>query len=198
MNKSESKYFNTARRMDEAFLELLERKDFSFITVKEICEKAGVNRSTFYLHYETVGDLLSESMEYMHGQFLEQFRGLGDVAGRIRHCPREELVLLTPSYLRPYLEFIQTHQRLYRAALERPEIFAADMAYQKMFRNIFSPILERFSVPEAERNYRMMFYLHGIEGIVAQWLKEECAASVETVIRIIQVCVLPSAQEAYL
>ena len=55
MNKSESKYFATAARMDEAFLELIEKKDFAYITVKEICEKAGVNRSTFYLHYETVG-----------------------------------------------------------------------------------------------------------------------------------------------
>ena len=51
MNRSESKYFATAARMDEAFLELLEEKDFAYITVKEICEKAGVNRSTFYLHY---------------------------------------------------------------------------------------------------------------------------------------------------
>ena len=43
MNRSESKYFATAARMDEAFLELLEKKDFTYITVKEICEKAGVN-----------------------------------------------------------------------------------------------------------------------------------------------------------
>lgn len=28
MNKSESKYFNTAKRMNQAFLELLEKKDF--------------------------------------------------------------------------------------------------------------------------------------------------------------------------
>ena len=40
MNKSESKYFNTAIRMDKAFLELLEQKDFAFITVKEICKKS--------------------------------------------------------------------------------------------------------------------------------------------------------------
>ena len=39
MNKSESKYFNTARRMDEALIELLEKKDLEYITVKEICEK---------------------------------------------------------------------------------------------------------------------------------------------------------------
>ena len=47
MNKSESKYFNTALLMDEALIQLLEVKDYEYITVKEICEKAGVNRSTF-------------------------------------------------------------------------------------------------------------------------------------------------------
>ena len=54
MNKNESKYFNTALLMDEALLILLETKEFEFITVKEICLKAGVNRSTFYLHYQNV------------------------------------------------------------------------------------------------------------------------------------------------
>ena len=52
MNRSESRYFATAARMDEAFLTLLAKKDFEYITVKEICEVAEVNRSTFYLHYE--------------------------------------------------------------------------------------------------------------------------------------------------
>ena len=38
MNRSESRYFATAARMDEAFLTLLAKKDFEYITVKEICE----------------------------------------------------------------------------------------------------------------------------------------------------------------
>ena len=42
MNKSESKYFHTALRMNEALISLLEKKDLEFITVKEICETAGV------------------------------------------------------------------------------------------------------------------------------------------------------------
>ena len=61
MNKSESKYFNTALAMDNALIALLEVKDLEYITVKEICEKAGVNRSTFYLHYETIADLVNEA-----------------------------------------------------------------------------------------------------------------------------------------
>ena len=59
MNKSESKYFNTALRMDEALIALLEEKDLEFITVKEICRQAGVNRSTFYLHYTDIDQMLA-------------------------------------------------------------------------------------------------------------------------------------------
>ena len=73
MNKSESKYFNTAIKMDKAFLQLLEKKDFEYISIKEICEKAGVNRSTFYLHYDNISDLLSESIRFMNEQFLSYF-----------------------------------------------------------------------------------------------------------------------------
>ena len=47
MNKSESRYFATAARMDEALLTLLAKKDFEYITVKEICEVAGVNGNSY-------------------------------------------------------------------------------------------------------------------------------------------------------
>ena len=51
MNKNESKYFNTAIKMDQAFLELLEKKDFAYITVKEICHEAGVNRFIYIMKH---------------------------------------------------------------------------------------------------------------------------------------------------
>ena len=73
MNKNESKYFNTAVKMDAALMSLLEKKDFEYITVKEVCAEAGVNRSTFYLHYENTRDLLEESIELMQKRFLSYF-----------------------------------------------------------------------------------------------------------------------------
>ena len=71
MNKNQGKYFYTARLMDEALLDLLQKKDYEFITVKEVCEKAGVNRSTFYLHYEGMDDLLKESYELICNRFFD-------------------------------------------------------------------------------------------------------------------------------
>ena len=73
MNKAESKYFNTAKLMNTALLLLLEKKEIDNITVKEICEKAGVNRSTFYLHYETIDDLLLETIENLNKEFKTRF-----------------------------------------------------------------------------------------------------------------------------
>ena len=105
MNKSESKYFNTAIKMDKAFLQLLELKDFEYISIKEICEKAGVNRSTFYLHYDNTSDLLLESIHYMNEQFISYFQTMNTelFITRLKNCPMEELVLIEPKYLMPYL-----------------------------------------------------------------------------------------------
>ena len=73
MNKNESKYFNTAIRMDEALITLLEKKDFEYITIKEICDIAGVNRSTFYLHYENTSYLLKETTRYIIDKHLAYY-----------------------------------------------------------------------------------------------------------------------------
>ena len=70
MNKNESKYFCTATLFDEALINLLDKKDIEYITIKEICKKAGFNRSTFYLHYENIDDLLNECMEYINKKII--------------------------------------------------------------------------------------------------------------------------------
>lgn len=190
MNKYESKYFNTAIKMDEAFLSLIEVKDFEYITVKEICSKAGVNRSTFYLHYETVADLLEESIQYMQQKFIDTFSHKVKSFPEIGNCSKDELMLITPEYLKPYLTFIKDNQKLYRATLNHPQIFQADKTYQIMFQNIFSPILERFGIPVNERQYHMLFFLNGIEGIILHWLKGDCSDSIENIIKIIETCVM--------
>jgi AcrR family transcriptional regulator len=50
----------TKQRIKQAFLELVEVKTFSKISVKEITERAHINRTTFYLHYQDVYDLLDK------------------------------------------------------------------------------------------------------------------------------------------
>lgn len=190
MNRSESKYFATAARMDEAFLELLEKKDFTYITVKEICEKAGVNRSTLYLHYETVSDLLAESARYIIDQFVEAMpHDTAEFMSQIQTRPLEELYLITPEYLTPYLNYIKKHRRIFRTTLEQASVLGMNDAYLSLNRHVFIPILNRYHVPLPNQKYMMPFYINGIMGIVNEWLKENCEDSIEHMISVIQVCI---------
>lgn len=191
MKKSESRYFNTALRMDQAFLKLLEQKDMEYITVKEICEAAGVNRSTFYLHYETIGDLLAESVQYMNEQFLEHMKLCAKVhVSKIHDCPLDELYLVTPAYLTPYLEYIAQNKRLFRTALKNSGSLGLDRIYSRMMRHIFTPILERFQIAEPDRPYMVAFYIHGLMAILSEWLKHDCADSIPHVCAVMEQCVM--------
>lgn len=190
MNRSESKYFATAVKMDEAFLGLLEKKDFAYISVKEICAAAGVNRSTFYLHYETVSDLLSESAEHMNRQFLEHMsQDTEAFIAQIHTCPLEKLYLVTPEYLAPYLDYIKEHKRLFRTAIDHAAVLGLEHTYSQMFRHVFIPILERFGVLEQDRSYMMAFYIRGLMAIVTQWLRSDCTDSQAHIMAVIQQCV---------
>lgn len=196
MNRNESRYFNTAVKMDKAFLELLEKKDFPYITVKEICAKAEVNRSTFYLHYETLNDLLSESVEYLNQQFLD-YMGKSSEAfvDKIYTCPLEELYLVTPEYLTPYLSYIRAHRRLFRTAVEQAGVLGMKNSYGRMLRHVFEPVLERYLVPEPDRRYIMAFYIRGLMAIIEEWMQGDCSDSIDYVIAVIQRCVRKHQEE---
>lgn len=190
MTRQESKYFATAARMDEAFLELLEKKDFDYITVREICEKAGVNRSTFYLHYETVGDLLEESAKYIIDRFVECMPdNTADFLEKLRTRPLDELYLVTPEYLEPYLNYIKQNRRLFRTTIEKASALRMDDAYHALNRHVFSPILERYGVPAADRDYMMDFYITGLMAVIGRWLKNDCREPTEYIASLMQTLV---------
>lgn len=184
MNKSESKYFNTAIKMDKAFLELLAEKDFEYITVKEICQKAGVNRSTFYLHYETITDLLEESVEYISNDFLKYFSG-SSIISKLNDSPLDELMFIKPDYIIPYLSYIQDNKKLFLTAVSHAGTLQLDRNYKRLFEHVFIPVLKRFDVPENERKYIMAFYINGITALVMEWLKNDCNENMEDIADII-------------
>ena len=97
--------------MDEALISLLKEKDLEYITVKEICEKAGVNRSTFYLHYETVADLVNEAIETVNRRFMSYFADINGIEEKLDHTDLSNLVLIKQDYLYPYLRFVSENRQ---------------------------------------------------------------------------------------
>ncbi|MBR4291817.1 MAG: TetR/AcrR family transcriptional regulator [Oscillospiraceae bacterium] len=190
MNKAESKYFNTAVRFDKALLSLLEKKPFEYITISEICEDAGVNRSTFYLHYENTADLLKEATTYVLDNFASYFSiDMESIASKYENCDLQELNFINEKYLHPYLSFIKENQRLFAAVLSQPTTFDSKAIFQRLFDDVFHPILDRFHYPRDEQHYVMMFYLNGITAIIKEWLKDACSKNIEDISSVIHYCI---------
>ena len=191
MNKNESKYFNTAIKMDEALITLLEQKDFEYITIKEICDVAGVNRSTFYLHYENTADLLQETTRYIVDKHFSYYEiDNRQKSLKLENCKREDLLFITDKYLVPYLTFVKENRRLFKVCIKEFSSMNMGEFYGKMFKNIFSPILGRFCIPEKEHPYIMKFYLTGVYAIVEEWLNKNCVDDMKTIVKVITDCIM--------
>lgn len=186
VNKAESKYFRTAVKMDEALIKLLEKKDFEYITIKELCSEAGVNRSTFYLHYENMADLLEETLEYMGSKFTGYFETDEKATmDSLREGAPEDMIFITEKHLLPYLNFIQEHRTVFFAAMNYPDRFASAKSFEVLSEKLFYPVMSKFDVPENEQAYILMFYIKGIMGIIHHWIINGCEDSVEFITEMI-------------
>ncbi len=191
MNKNESKYFNTAVKMDNALIKILERKDFEYITIKEICDIAGVNRSTFYLHYDNTVDLLEETTKYITDKFFAYFTvEPRDTVHQYDDCDIKDLMFISPEYIIPYLTFIKENQTLFKTSMKHLISMGFGKVFNDLFEKVFNPTLTRFGFPEKDRVFIIKFYLTGVTAIVMEWIKNDCSESVEDICRIIMECIL--------
>lgn len=64
----------TIEGIKAAFEELICEKDYEKITVKELCDRARINKKTFYHYYETLDALLAEMQLEMSAGYIERVK----------------------------------------------------------------------------------------------------------------------------
>ena len=181
MNKNESKYFNTAKKMNDALITLLETKEYEYITIKEICHIANVNRSTFYLHYSNMNDLLEETIKSLNLSFNSHFNSRENENTIISKDNLEDLLLINDENLIPYLNFIKENKNIYKVLKNHPQLFNANKIYDQMFRKLFVPIMKRFGLDEKWHKCLMDFYISGLTSIILDWVYDDCKIPVQEV-----------------
>ncbi|MBE7083305.1 MAG: TetR/AcrR family transcriptional regulator [Clostridiales bacterium] len=185
MVKNESKYFYTAQLMNQALISLLEKKDIEFITVTEITKKAGVNRSTFYLHYENIYELLEETIRNINEKFINSF----NIKVPLKINSPEDAFLITNDFLVPYLNFCKENKKILQIVNRKPQLFQNKESYQKMYNLIFYPAICQFVNDENQRTYFLEFFTQGVSAIVHKWLELDCNTQIEELIDIIKSCI---------
>ena len=196
MNRSESKFQNTANKMGSALITLLENKEFPEITIMDICKEAGVNRSTFYAHYENTYDLLRETYQGLIGNFLTEctFDNPVDLSD-MRKLNKDDLNFITPKYLLPYLKYIKAHKRLFKIYAENAGAFETNEMDNYMIENFFVPIYAKHGVTDKKLIFYMQkYFLKGIDAIINEWVRNDCEDDILFICEIITYCVRPNAQ----
>lgn len=69
-NKNTKKSQETASFIKRTFLKEIESKSYHDITVSELCKSAHINRGTFYLHFDSIQDIL----EKLEQDFFEEIK----------------------------------------------------------------------------------------------------------------------------
>lgn len=70
--KNNKRHQETMDNINNAFVSLLQGKELRELTVTNICELAGIERSTFYAHYNDVADLANACAAQIEKQVSEQ------------------------------------------------------------------------------------------------------------------------------
>lgn len=195
MNRSEAKFRNTAAKMNSALVALLESKEFADISIMDICNKAGVNRSTFYAHYDNTYDLLKEAHQGLINNFLTEcaFENPVDISD-IRKLDKDDLNFISPKYLLPYLNYIKEHKRLFKIYADNAHVFETNDIDDYMIENLFVPILAKHGVTDKKLiRYMQKYFLKGIDAIINEWVRNDCEDDILFICEIIIYCVRPFA-----
>jgi len=73
MNQDNQRIQLTKRLLKEALLELIKQKELDKISVTELCRHAGINRATFYRHYQIPRDVLMEIQTDFYKKIVKGF-----------------------------------------------------------------------------------------------------------------------------
>ena len=135
----------------------------------------GVNRSTFYLHYETIDDLLLETIEYimgqMNGKFSEKLR-MG--RNKIANAP-DELMLITPHYLfAPISVLLKKISGFLQRQFLSHRFFRTNQMFDALNKMYSGPILSRYGITESDKEYTLIFYITGMYSVIMAWIKNGC------------------------
>ena len=161
-----------------AFIELLSKKDFAQITVREIINQADIGRATFYSHFETKDFLLKELCEEL---FCHIFDAMNDEKEKHKHifnCDAPESV---------FLHLFQHLKKNDNNILELLSSQNNELFWQYFKLNLRELILSQFTLFESRKNEKLpeSFWINHITATFIEtikwWIDNNMNESPETI-----------------
>ncbi len=160
MNTKNNKRRRASQRaLGKAFIELLQTKEIGEVTVSQLCEMTGLNRSTFYANFADVyalADALREELE-------QEVAGLSE-GGMFNKASHNDYLQL--------FRHIKDNRLFYRTYFK----LGYDRAHEVNLGDI-DPANRIF--PDGQMAYHIEFFRAGLNAIIQKWLENDCKESPE-------------------
>lgn len=159
--KMDRRVRKTRKQLREGLARLMETKSIRDIKVKELVEEVDINRSTFYLHYSDIYDMLSQIEE----ELIEEIQ---DALRMYPLGPNRQ----SAAFLCRMFEIMSENRGIYKAIcgpngdgkfVTRLENVVASEAFRSL-----RPLLAQ--VPEREIRFLYAYCLNGCVGLIKMWL----------------------------
>ena len=154
------------RRMENAFVQLLQERELNQITVTDICKAAEVNRTTFYANYQDIYALAEAVKKRLEEEILSLYQEEAE-AGHSSH-----------NFL-PLFTHIRDNQLFYKSYFTlctdgQLSVFGYDTAAAE----------RRFGSQYID--YHIEFFGNGLNAIIRKWLRGGCRETPEEINSILE------------
>lgn len=149
-------------KIESAFMDLLQEKSIEHISVTEICEKTGLNRSTFYANYIDIYDLAGKIGKALEKEFSNTFSTLSE---------QNSLKVFRHIY-----ENQQLYKTYFKLGFHERQLFSYEYD-KKRAENDFD---------NKHLKYHIEFFRKGFNAIVKLWLEGGCIETPEEMQEVLQ------------
>lgn len=172
--KANLKVINTKRKLSKSLISLLTSKSITEIDVSELCEKAGINRTTFYKHYASLYHLLDELIV----QFFKRIETLFLSLSSGENTTSKVAYLL--KYLKQNREFVTIimNNNSFSSISER-------LIQLNFICNLINSNIQYRKNDYVSEDYYVDFIISGLIAAIRRWVNENCDLGVNTLARLL-------------
>ena len=155
------------REINNSFIKLLTERPISQITVKDIVEDCGVNRNSFYYHFQDIPDLICYMMEQGSKELLENCLAQPTLEDKIRY------LLSVALNARPLIQ--RTIPSSYQSELEPLLLEQFYSFFDQLTNESASSSLVSDSLTASQRKLLLRYHSLAFLGLVRTWSKDDSA-----------------------
>lgn len=171
--KGNQRFENTENKIRQVLTALLKKKRFSEVTVSEICQMAGIHRTTFYSHYEDIYDLMRKYAATDYQKFYDAFTRRTETGEQASFQQLFEKIRDSKEFYKAYLD-------------ESNQININRDIFLESLKQYADDLIPRFGYENLdELYYHQTFFCAGLSAIIQRWILNDCKESPEEMCRIL-------------